>query len=125
MKVADKAKKQCTEVQMALVKVAEVYEWAYSKGMLVSPELFSLLVDDLKKYIIAYQQIIEGNTKETNLETDPYFFIDQFVFDTSQTRESIAKVAECIYRRGNIISSAILKPGEDIPKDDEHSKTDE
>ena len=106
------AKVKCTEIQMALVEVASIYEWVHSKGMLVSPELFSLLIDDLKKYICAYQHIIEGNTVETNLETDPYFFIDRFILDTSQTGENLAKVVECIYKRGNIISDAVLKSRE-------------
>lgn len=98
-------KNQCIQVQQALAQVGDSYQ---SLSIWNREELLNALIDDLLIYISAYQHIADDNTPECNLGNDPFYFINQFVYATSQAQQNLAKVVYCLAARGNIIASSVL-----------------
>lgn len=96
------------ETQSFLLRAADTFKWV-SKQVPVVSDLFYYLSDDLQKCIDTYIRLVEDNTSETNWQTSPDFFVNQFIFDRAQMSQSIAGVINCIYQRGSIGADEILK----------------
>ena len=97
------------ELQVALLRAAETFTWAgYELDKDIFGELFRCLGDDVERCIKAYVNLIDGNTHETNWESSPNFFVDNFIHERAQMSQNIASVIDCIYKRGNIGSDSIL-----------------
>lgn len=97
-----------SEIQIALLRAADIFGWAAEQISAIG-NLFDYLSDDLQKCIDTYIQLVDANTPETNWETAPDFFVDQFLYDRAQMSRNISGVINCIYQRGNIGADAILK----------------
>lgn len=104
-----------SDIQLSLLRAADTFRWASGQASPVG-DLFNYLSDDLQKCIDAYIRLIEDNTPETNWETDPSFFVDQFLFNRAQMSQNVSKVINCIYQRGNIGVDEILNS----QKEDSH-----
>lgn len=107
-KLPSSVRKQCVEVQLALLKVADAFRWA-GESEPVFPELLHYLIDDLKQCIEAYLRQLDYNTPETNWETDPNYFADLFIYDRAKLFKNVSAVTDLIYRRGNIEADTLLR----------------
>lgn len=106
-----------SEIQIALLKSADTFSGASGQVSVIGA-LFDYLSDDLQKCIDAYIRLVESNTPETNWQTSPDFFVDQFLFDRAQLSQNISGVINCIYQRGNIGADEILKNRSKVPAEE-------
>lgn len=111
-----------SDIQLSLLRAADTFRWA-SKQVSTVADLFYYLSDDLQKCVDIYIRLVEDNTPETNWETDPGFFVNQFLFGRAQMSQNTSNVINCIYQRGSIGADEILKSREEdsnglIPKTD-------
>ena len=96
------------ELQVALLRAADTFTWAgYNNENDIFGVLFRCLSDDVERCINAYVNLIDGNTPETNWETSPEFFVDDFIYDRARMSQNIASVIECIYSLGGVGYSSI------------------
>lgn len=101
---------RCTRIQLAFVRAADTFQW-YGKLLRTAPDLFQYLADDVNRCIEVYSQLVESNTPETNWESRPEFFVEQFLYGMAQMRETEPKVIDCIYRHGYIGTGIAAKEG--------------
>lgn len=97
-----------SEIQIALLQVADTFGWTAGQVSVIG-DLFNYLSDDLQRCINSYIQLVDGNTSETNWQTSPDFFVDQFLLDRAQMSQNLSGVINCIYQRGSIGADEILK----------------
>lgn len=96
------------ELQVALLRAAEAFTWAgYENENDVFGVLFRCLGDDVECCIKAYVNLIDETTPETNWESSPDIFVDNFIHERSKMSENIASVVDCIYGRGGVGYSSI------------------
>lgn len=96
------------ETQIFFLRAADTFKWASGQVPVVG-DLFYYLSDDLQKCINAYIRLVEDNTPETNWQTSPYFFVNQFLIERAQMSQNVSGVINCIYQRGSIGADEILK----------------
>lgn len=101
-------RKQCVEIQLALIKAADAIRWAGENEPIFS-ELLQYLIDDLQQCIGAYLRQLDYNTPETNWETAPNYFVDLFIHDRVQLFKNVSAVTDLIYQRRNIGTNALLR----------------
>lgn len=113
------------ETQIFFLRAADTFKWVSGQVPVIG-EIFYYLSDDLQKCINAYIRLVEGNTLETNWQTSPYFFVDQFLIDRAQMSQNVSGVINCIYQHGSIGADEILKNrGKISAEEDSHGLNQE